>query len=622
MFISKIFFQKNYSLKVEKIFNKKTLLIAIIGIMIVTGSCAAPQTPDTKLYGRAMHSGSAVLYRVDDSWHPEPNKRRLYKVGDGIEKRIPPFSPIRSKADIAGIDGPERIVTDKDYVTVTLKTVFIKYFKEMGGKDRRGEIALVMSFEAGTIARESILIYSSEGQTLGSYLDLDDMPIVGPIQFKGDDIMVRIVMIEMDQIENETQKQFIRAIAKTGGTIAPQIGTVLSIAQPIAEFIINQNADDVILDHRFSLQRVLIGQLASRNALLYGKYVILFQEDRLTGNDVTKIAPHAVLPPAPDRIRFGGYTDRLYRVYNYMPVLPLEKTKTNGCPENFFEEYKDSLTACGTSYESEGPIYYDSIMAKKKYKKCEKLKKLDLEIQKCLQQKWVNCDDAIDTRQKKLGYQRKKLTDHDLFLSFYHASEAAAREGYRGRPVSSKNDEKNNKDDEEINLDFPIIQYPKAFTILTPYPLHTYLIFSVDRSFGGEGRSADVRFQKFSDFIKQELGSVSKFDQLGQIAEQLNNAIITSKKMELEFKKISTLTKSESPEKICRLWTLLSNPTRLPDTKISGNILADKNVYNEMFHIVGEIWSDPKEVINYLNKMKCNVYEKDTSCSCPSTESN
>jgi hypothetical protein len=590
----------------------KTIGPGVILTLILANSCTAPQTPDTKLYGKAMHSGSAVLYRVDDSWHPDKNKRQLYKVGDGIDKRTPPFLPIRHKADIAGLDGPERIVTNEDIVTVTLKTVFIKYFKEFGGRERKGEIALVMSFEAGAVARESILIYSSEGQTLGSYLDLDDMPIIGPIRFGGDDIMVRIVMIEMDQIENETQKQFIRAIANTSSTFAPEIGTVLSIAQPVAEFIINQNADDVILDHRFSLQRVFRGQFASRNALLYGKYVILLQEDRLTGTDVTKMAPHAILPPAPDRMRFGGHTDRLFRVYNYMPVLPLNQTKADQCPEPSI----DLATLCGTLYESEGPIYYDRYFIPEKHEGCTELSQLNLNNRKCLRQKWVNSDGAIEIRQTKLGYQRKILTDLDLFVNFYHASEAAAKEGYRGKPVSSTGDDKAKKKEEQINLDFPIIQYPKSFTLLTPYPLHTYLVFSVERSLGGEGRTADERFQKFSDFIEYELGSVRESDQMGELAQKLHDALLTRKKHGLEFKKIAALPKDKTSQKICRLWALLSNPRGVPEKKKEENILADRAIYNEMFHIAGNIWNHSSEVMNYLKDNDCPVYENSLSCSC------
>jgi hypothetical protein len=48
---AKILLLNDYSFKIGKSLNK-TILMGIILTMMVTGSCAAPQTPDTKLYGK------------------------------------------------------------------------------------------------------------------------------------------------------------------------------------------------------------------------------------------------------------------------------------------------------------------------------------------------------------------------------------------------------------------------------------------------------------------------------------------------------------------------------------------------------------------------------------------
>jgi hypothetical protein len=526
------------------------------------------------------------------------------------------YLPIRNKADIAGIDGPDGIVTNEDLVTVTLKTTFMKYFKEIGKYERKGEIAIVMSFEAGETSRDSILIYSSQGQTLGSYLDLDDMPIIGPIKFRGDDIIVRLVMIEMDQIENETQKQFIRSVVNTASTFVPEVGSVLSIAMPIAEFIINQNADDVIFDHRFSLQRVSKGTHAYRNALLFGKYIILIQEDRLLGTDVTEIAPQAVLPPAPDRMRYGAHTDRLYRVYNYWPAFSVQEGDAK-CPESV-----SNLPAfCGALFEGYGPIYYDSYFPSEDNEICADPNLGDLEHKKCLLENWVNSSDASTIRQKKLGYTKETLADLELFPSLLHALDAAAEEGHRGRPVALSGKQDIAINSEKVDLDFPIIQYPKAFTLLTPYPLHTYLVFSIERSLGGAGRVADERFQTFTDFMAQELRTVKENDQIGQLANSIRQSFLTRKKQRLAFKKIATISDDKKNTKICLLWKELSNPNG--SSKKLVDTLADRSVYNEMFHITGEIWTESFEVIKYLKAKKCTVDENELSCDCDTgSESN
>jgi hypothetical protein len=242
----------NMNLRLIFLGTMKKAISLIPLLLTLVGAGCTPLQPTTGLYEKAHHTGTVTLLRVDAGWRGPENPRKVYKLGSagetvkGKDSVVPPFVPLRDKNDIAGLDGPGRVVTDEDLVTVTLKSVFVKYFKEFDGDDRKGEIALVLSFEAGGVAKESLLIYSSEGQTLGSLLALDDMPIIGPITLPGDDIMVRLVMIELDQVENESRKQFIRAAADLASTFSPGASSALSIPLALADFIISQNVDDVI----------------------------------------------------------------------------------------------------------------------------------------------------------------------------------------------------------------------------------------------------------------------------------------------------------------------------------------------------------------------------------------
>ena len=595
-------------------------LLSLVIFFMLTGCQLFQQQPTTELYGKARHTGSVTMLRVDDSWHPEPSKRSVYKVGGEARKQNPPYLPVRHKGDISYLDGPDRIVTQEDFVTVTLKTAFIKYFKELGGTRRKGEIALVLSFEAGNLARNSVLIYASEGQTLGSLLDLDDMPIIGPVKFQGDDIMVRIVMIELDQIENQAQKQFIRALANVGSTLAPEIGPALAIAQPIADFIISQNADDVIIDHRLSLQRVTKGQLATRNVLLYGTYALLFQEDRLINSDAPEVAPLALLPPAPDRIRYSPHSGRLYRVYNYYPVLKTEDEpdgEDSQCQK--FEVL--APTFCGELYEGQGPIYYDAFYESDG--SCEDPNLYNWKYRKCVLEDWVNRKKAAAFRQMQLGYIKPHIGDLETLFSLSKALEAAGTEGQRGKRFQinlkpQDNGQKNDdRESDRFYFDYPVIQYPEANTLLAQYPLHTYLLFSVDRSLGGEGRTADSRFQSFTEFIDQELGAVRDFDQLGELADSLNQAVVKRKQMQIIYKKVAAMRKDQEAAKICLLWKQLSNPTG--SESIKYDTLLDREIYNEMYHITDELWTDSSEAIQYLQENQCRIkadQPENISCSC------
>ena len=117
----------------------------------------------------------------------------------------------------------------------------------------------------------------------------------------------------------------------------------------------------------------------------------------------------------------------------------------------------------------------------------------------------------------------------------------------KSEKISEKKDD---KEPEKFNFDFPVIQYPEAYTLLAQYPLHTYLLFSVDRSLGGEGQPADIRFQAFTEFIDQELGAVRESDRLGELAEALNQAVVKRKQMQAVYKKVAALPDEQEAAKI------------------------------------------------------------------------
>ncbi len=152
---------------------------------------------------------------------------------------------------------------------------------------------------------------------------------------------------------------------------------------------------------------------------------------------------------------------------------------------------------------------------------------------------------------------------------------------------------------------------------MAQYPLHTYLLFSVDRSLGGEGRTADSRFQSFSEFIDRELGAVKENDQLGKLAASLNQAVVKRKQMRTVYKKVVSLPDDQESVKICLLWQQLSNPAGSENVK--SDLLLDREIYNEIYHITGELWTESSEVIQYLKDHQCRITAdkpENISCSC------
>ena len=281
--------------------------------------CAAPEKPDTSLFGEGTHTGTLYSYRVPP----------LEPVANGQLKQR--FAPLRGEGDLRGFlrDGklrPELVVTNDDLVLLSLDSAFIKYFKEGGGEDRKGEIVFVLSFDAGSTRKDSFVAYSSAGQTLGSFLAASNWPVMGPLKIDGSHLKLRLVMIELDRVENERVAQVTRSLIQTAGQLQPQLAPFVPVAQKTVDAIIRMNGDDVILDQRFALQRVdpestSEGEVSSLSGLplLYGKYVLVLQEDRLVNRDVSETAGRAVFAHSRHRLRFNRDTNRLYTAYDYHP---------------------------------------------------------------------------------------------------------------------------------------------------------------------------------------------------------------------------------------------------------------------------------------------------------------
>ena len=356
--------------------------ITVVFLACLIAACASQ--PTTGLNERGTHTGTLTLLRVDDTWAPDylpgglpvgsdknpthwqkasnespptsyqPTNninQKTYRcgrrVGDDPAHCDPVrrFVRIRYKDDIEGLDSSEYLVLPSQKAVVTINYSFIKYFKEFGGENRKGEITMILSFESVEAKRNSFLVYSSEGQTLGSFLGAQDWKAIGPITIDGPALIVRMVIIEIDQSENERLKQYLRTAATTFVTVAPTIGAVVPIATSVADFIVGQNTDDVVLDQRFTLTRFDENSTFHSAPLLYGKYILMSQEDRLAETGAAQAARFSTQPPEVNRFRYDLDSDRLFLAYNYqVPRFPDPNPPTGDftlVPAGSFDYYEE-----------------------------------------------------------------------------------------------------------------------------------------------------------------------------------------------------------------------------------------------------------------------------------------
>ena len=334
-----------------------SLLLSFIGL----SACGGFGDPDTRLRAQGRHVGEVHLLRVAD---PDP---RAMGTAAAQPAR---FVPLRRSLDVAGQDGAPYIVEADDSIMVSLNYGFIRYFRETGKTNRKGELLLVVSFDSSDPAdqspssgteKNSLVVYAADDQTLGSSLGARDWPMFGPVKVPHGDLFMRVVIIENDSVENKRAANSIKAVVGAATTFRPDLAFASVITGAVADMIVRLNGDDVVFDTRFALRRATPGQKYYRGPLLYGRYALILQEDRLLGTDASAVAPGSTFVPAFHRLRYDRDSGMIYSAYNYYPVSdPLidrlgdrnrEKTDRD-CPAG------DALTPTyrGRFIEGRGPI--------------------------------------------------------------------------------------------------------------------------------------------------------------------------------------------------------------------------------------------------------------------------
>ncbi len=548
-------------------------------MFLLLHGCASltPQQTDTKVYsGTGRYTGEFYVYRVDDAWASVGNERARYYVGDSFDdkaKRMRQWVPVREKDDITGLDGPDRIVTPEDLVRVSLRHVFIKYFREIG----KGEIALILSFASGEKIKEDLLVYASQGQTLGSSLAFDDLTIIGPEKLEGQSIRIRLIMIEIDQIENEAMKEFIRNAAGLASTIQPQYATAVKIASDVAQFIISFNQDDIIFDRTFEMSMTQKGGSIETTPLLYGQCILLLQEDRFQGLDVKQAAEIATRPPRIGDMRFNLHAGRLFTTYMYSPnVIFTDETGTY--------EFRLDLGKKRIDFDR-----FFSVKDKDIWTDDERAELL----------KMINEPEAADFRHNVLAFPRShhkgvkgdRIGDLDLWGGLGRALAIVYCDSMRYTSKERKKCEEAVRGaGKEVFFHFPVYLYPKAYTILAQYPFHTHIVLSISRSIGIEGGTAEERSLTYSKWLEEARKDVREQDRFTEVLGAVRHGIESQALTDIVLRK--ALAQKELRQKICIIANGICNK----------RITVKNALHNEFFHLTGEIFESEDEVRNYMRE--------------------
>ncbi|MEH0021913.1 MAG: hypothetical protein V6Z89_19820 [Desulfobacter sp.] len=186
-----------------------------------------------------------------------------------------------------------------DALSLHLRSAYISDFSEMMGTHlisqfmtrqmtkRIGEIAIVanafeelegreLSFED---MRDGRLVFYSDNVHAGQFLNFNNMPIYGPLTYKGAPFAFRISIFELDVVSKQA-KAMLKTVAQAGAVAYPPASPVLDILNSVGETFLSGDQTDTEFRYTMILDPGGGSDLVNHFFLEVGNYVLIREEDR------------------------------------------------------------------------------------------------------------------------------------------------------------------------------------------------------------------------------------------------------------------------------------------------------------------------------------------------------
>lgn len=496
-------------------------------LWLMSGCLAGKDNKPAAINGPATHTGTGVMLRVD-----------TYEglTHDGELRFIPMrhkgyMSKPKNSAESQEALGYKPEITKDDWIRVSIRSAFIRYLDEWGRKKRKGEVIMLISFHAGSVIRdEGYVVYSSKGQTLSSGLNINDWPVVGPVQVDSENFLMRIVVMEVDSHENQQLSKALNLATDAAAAIDNRTAMVKRVAQESIDLLIALNEDDIIMDERFGLRRMPSETETRINytPLLEGTYALLHQEDSLQGEDVSKMAATATMPPNVDRIRFDRQSHRLYYKYQYV-------TDNNA---TIYEDYRDKLYG---AYELDSYDFGEDLSFKSRTVTKEGI------VKQLARKDMTFCGDDLMKPEKG---NRAPLAAYvsgnfeDTLKQIY--ADTSRGVSYEKRATFLKELKKRCEQLGKCGFEFPVVVYPKCKTMLVQYPFHTHVVFSIERARDGYEKAYHDMYDNYSKYMEEFFKGAINEDGYKSLRLAMNDARET---IDRQKKLFSNLEKQKDPKK-------------------------------------------------------------------------
>lgn len=224
------------------------------------------------LTGCAISQEGAVDYRkaelLTDARRNQINQNISENKLPDENGMVAPVKLIRKDSPANETTHNDSIIREGDSITIRMRQGFISQFWELPINPFRrfranGEIAVIVrafeyegadptkdfDFGPGGIEKGRLVFFSNDVDE-NQFLNFDNMPIYGPITYKGNPIGIDIAVIEIDS-NSDQMNALLDTLASAGEKAFPPAAPILSILNELGGSLLNAGTNDI--EMRFTL---------------------------------------------------------------------------------------------------------------------------------------------------------------------------------------------------------------------------------------------------------------------------------------------------------------------------------------------------------------------------------
>jgi hypothetical protein len=163
--------------------------------------------------------------------------------------------------------------------------------KSFASTSTGGEIAIIVNaferdentkirYDKNAINKGRLVYYNSDVRETGQHLNFNNLPVYGPITYKGHPFFIDLIILEMDEVESQKLNLIMSELASLGSKAYPPSSPVLGILNLLGGALLSGDQNDVEFRYNLELEPLGGDGLVVRAPLATGYYAFVRMEKR------------------------------------------------------------------------------------------------------------------------------------------------------------------------------------------------------------------------------------------------------------------------------------------------------------------------------------------------------